>query len=183
MAQLRNRITGLVRSSNEVEREIRAWVSCETVINFSDFGEDVVFPAPQPAHDPITQYVRELAPVLTVLGHYEQAYEVVTLDAETVAMNQAAEAERIAGIEASRIAALWQSAHDYEYAQVSGSAIGLLAIGVMQAKPKCLAVQGWIRSIWTEYYLRKSGTSTDYSFAVIGACPHSVPELMVELGL
>lgn len=95
----------------------------------------------------------------------------------------AIEAARIAGIEASRIAALWQAAHDYEYAQVSGSAIGLLAIGVMQAKPKCLAVQNWIKSIWTEYYTRKATGSVDYSFAGIGPCPHSVPELMVELGL
>lgn len=95
----------------------------------------------------------------------------------------AIEAARLAGIEADRIASLWQAAHDYEYAQVSGSAIGLLAMGVMQAKPKCIAVQGWIRNIWAEYYARKFSTSTDYSFAVIGPCPHSVPELMVELGL
>lgn len=85
--------------------------------------------------------------------------------------------------EAARIASLWQAAHDYEYAQVSGSAIGLLAMGVMQGKPKCLAVQNWIKAIWAEYYIRKAGTSTDYSYAVIGPCPHTVPELMVELGV
>lgn len=37
----------------------------------------VVFPAPQPEHDPIIQMVRELPPVLTAKGHYEQQWEVV----------------------------------------------------------------------------------------------------------
>lgn len=146
-------------------------------------GYALVFPAPAPAHDPITQYVHEIAPVLTVLGHYEQAYAVLALDDATIAVNQAKEVERIAKIEADRIASLWQSAHDYEYAQVSGSAIGLLAMGVMQGKPKCIAVQNWIKGIWTEYYIRKAGTSTNYDFSAMGACPYSVPELMAELGL
>ena len=92
-------------------------------------------------------------------------------------------AERFAVSEIARIAGLWQAAHDYEYAQISGSAIGLLTRGVIQAKPKCLAVQGWIKSIWTAYYLRKGNGSTDTSFAMAGPCPHSVPELMIELGV
>ena len=37
----------------------------------------VVFPAPQPTHDPIIQAAREIAPVLTPKGHYEQQWEVV----------------------------------------------------------------------------------------------------------
>ena len=49
-----------------------------------------VFPAPQPTFDPITQTVREIAPVLTDKGHWEQQWEVVDLDAETLAANQAA---------------------------------------------------------------------------------------------
>ena len=52
-------------------------------------GYDVLFPAPQPTYDPITQAVREVAPVLTDKGHWEQTWEVVELDAETVAANQA----------------------------------------------------------------------------------------------
>ena len=146
-------------------------------------GYEVVFPAPAPAHDPITQSVRETTPELTVLGTWEQRWEVVALDATTIAVNQVAEATRVINIETARVASLWQAAHDYEYAQISGSAIGLLAIGVMQAQPKCIAVQNWIRSIWTEYYTRKAGTSTNGDYSLIGACPHSVPELMVELGL
>lgn len=86
--------------------------------------------------------------------------------------------------EPERIARLWQAAHDLEYAAISGSAIGLITMGVLGGKPKCLAVQGWIKDIWTEYYARKAGTSTDCDFATVaGLCPHSVPELMVELGV
>lgn len=51
-------------------------------------GYEVVFPAPAPLVDPITQIAREIAPVLTDKGHYEQVWEVVDLDAETVAANQ-----------------------------------------------------------------------------------------------
>lgn len=36
-----------------------------------------VFPAPQPAHNPVTQAVRETTPVLTAKGHWEQQWEVV----------------------------------------------------------------------------------------------------------
>jgi hypothetical protein len=52
-------------------------------------GYALVFPAPAPTVDPITQIAREIAPVLTQLGTYQQAYEVVELDAETVAANRA----------------------------------------------------------------------------------------------
>jgi len=172
--------TGIVKSESQIRNE-NPQTSFPAL--FRADGYEVVFPAPQPAYDPITQFVREIAPAQTVLGTWEQRWEIVALDVETIAANQAAELQRLANIEAQRIASLWQGAHDYEYAQVSGSAIGLLAIGVMQAKPKCLAVQNWIRTLWAEYYTRKAGTSTDYDFSVAGACPHSVPELMVELGL
>ena len=89
----------------------------------------------------------------------------------------------LAVIEAQRITSLWQAAHDYEYAEISGSAVGLLAMGVMQGLPKCVAVQNWIKGIWTEYYTRKAGTSTDTDYLLCGACPYTVPELMAELGL
>lgn len=85
--------------------------------------------------------------------------------------------------EQHRVEQLWKAAHEYEFTQISGSAIGLLAMGVMMGKPKCLAVQNWIKSIWTIYYTRKATgeTSTDYSSA--GTIPHTVPELMQELGV
>lgn len=40
-------------------------------------GYAPVFDAPQPAHDAITQVVREVAPVLTDKGHWQQQWEVV----------------------------------------------------------------------------------------------------------
>ena len=57
-------------------------------------GYAVLFAAPQPTHDPITQMVREATPVLTDKGHWEQQWEVVALGAETVTANQLAKAER-----------------------------------------------------------------------------------------
>ena len=82
-----------------------------------------------------------------------------------------------------RVQTIWQGAHDYEFAQISGSAIGLLALGVLQQKPKCCAVQAWIKSIWTEYYTRKATGSFDADYSFIGPIPYSVPELMEELGI
>lgn len=79
------------------------------------------------------------------------------------------------------ITELWQAAHDYEYAQISGSAIGLITMGVMQAKPKCLAVRAWIDAIWAEYYSRKSNGSDNFDFSSVGPCPYTVPELSAEL--
>ena len=41
-------------------------------------GFEIVFPAPAPTPpNPVIQSVREIAPVLTAKGHYEQAYEIV----------------------------------------------------------------------------------------------------------
>ena len=85
--------------------------------------------------------------------------------------------------EAQRVASLWQAAHDYEVAEISGSAVGLLAMGVMQGRPKCTTVQNWIKGIWAEYYTRKAGISTDTDYSICGACPYTVPELMAELGV
>lgn len=47
------------------------------VIDYASFGYAVVYPTPQPAHDPVIQTVRRLPAVLTDKGHYEQAWEVV----------------------------------------------------------------------------------------------------------
>jgi hypothetical protein len=55
-------------------------------------GYVVLFAAPQPACDPITQVVRQGTPVLTDKGHWEQTWEVVDLDANTIAANKAAQA-------------------------------------------------------------------------------------------
>lgn len=55
----------------------------------------LVFRAPQPAFDPITNGVRETVPELTEKGTWEQRWEVYALDAATAAANQAAAAKRV----------------------------------------------------------------------------------------
>jgi len=47
------------------------------VIDYTSFGYAIVYPTPQPAHDPVVQTVRRLPAVLTDKGHYEQAWEVI----------------------------------------------------------------------------------------------------------
>ena len=100
----------------------------------------------------------------------------------------AQEADRIAAMISANTESLWQAAHNYEYAQVSGSAIGMIAMGVLQGKPKCLAVQNWIKTIWELYYTRKPLISAVpdadlLDFSNCGNIPYTVPELMAELGL
>lgn len=64
-------------------------VSFGVQIPFADYGYAVVFPAPAPSFDSITQHVHEIAPVLTQLGTYQQAYEVLALDDGMIATNRA----------------------------------------------------------------------------------------------
>ena len=52
----------------------------------------LVFAAPQPSYDPITQTVREGQPGLTLKGHWEKQWEVVDLEADQVLANQTAKA-------------------------------------------------------------------------------------------
>ena len=128
-----------------------------------------------PNYNPLTQHsVRDGCELVD--GAWQYKWRIDALSAEQIAANQAAE-------DARRIASLWQGAYDYEFAQISGVAIGLLVLGVLQAKPKALAVKSWNQSIWTLYYTRKADGSTDTDYTGLGLCPHSVPELMVELGL
>lgn len=87
----------------------------------------------------------------------------------------------------SKLDALWQAADKYTSSYISGVAIGLLTIGVLQQKPKALAVTNWSSTIWDEYYKRKAlvtETSEDnLDFSSFGPMPFSVPELREELGL
>lgn len=78
------------------EQEIRAnFPNTSFAVPFSPDGYAWVFPAPPPAYDPVTHAVREIVPELTSKGTWEQRWEVVALDAATVAANQAAKAEQI----------------------------------------------------------------------------------------
>lgn len=147
----------------------------------------VVFPAPRPDYNSISQFVREIVPELTVLGNYEQRFEVLDLDAEQVAANQANADAQQAKCIAEKIDALWRAADSYVSGYISGVAIGILTIGVIQQLPKALAVTAWSSSVWAEYYTRKALVTAesvdDLDFSTMGAMPYSVPELQVELGM
>lgn len=142
-----------------------------------------VFPSPPPVFDALRQSLREASP-LRKGGNYEQAWEVIELDAESIAANLARKAEEEAKTVASKIEQLWQAANAYVTGYISGVAIGILTIGVMQQKPKCLAVSAWSGQIWTEYYIRKSTITADsvlnLDFSSFGPMPYTVPELQAE---
>lgn len=82
---------------------------------------------------------------------------------------------------------LWKAANDFQSGQISGAAIGLLTIGVLAQKPKCAAVQAWIKSVWVEYYTRKAmitlESELNLDFSVCGMIPFTVPELMEEVSV
>lgn len=88
---------------------------------------------------------------------------------------------------AAKIDRLWSAADRYTSGYISGVAIGLLTIGVLQAKPKALAVSAWSSGVWDDYYNRKAavtvGSEEDLDFSSHGPMPHSVPELRAELGM
>lgn len=147
----------------------------------------VVFPAPIPDYNPISQFIREISPELTILGSYEQRFEVVDLDAEQIAINEDNKAAEVTKRLADKYQSLWAAADTYVTKYISGVAIGILTIGVIQQKPKALAVTQWASSVWAEYYLRKAliavDSLDDLDFSTLGAMPYSVPELQDELGL
>ena len=139
-----------------------------------------------PTFDPITQ---RLAPRTGALenGVWVKHFDVIPLGPEQVDINQQIEAERVAQIIPNKIQALWQAADTYERNYISGVAIGLLTMGVMQAAPKATAVAAWSAALWTEYYTRKAGitesSSLNLDFSSFGPIPFSVPELRTELGM
>lgn len=67
-------------------------VSFPQAINYDDFGYAVVFSTPQPATD-WYHLAREIAPVLTDKGHWEQRWEVVEIQRtpEEIATKQRAD--------------------------------------------------------------------------------------------
>jgi len=95
--------------------------------------------------------------------------------------------EQIANKVALKIDTLWSAANAVVSGSISGVALSLLTIGVLQSKPKALAVAGWSKSIWTEYYVRKAlvtaDSTDDLDFSSFGPMPHTVPELQEEIGL
>lgn len=139
-----------------------------------------------PHYDPMTQSLTEGDPVL-VEGVWTQQWQVTDLSPEQIAVNQATKAAADAQLVADKIEALWQAADRYTSSYISGVAIGILTIGVMQQKPKAIAVTAWSSSIWAEYYARKSlvtaASEDNHDFNSFGPIPYSVPELQAEVGL
>ena len=86
-----------------------------------------------------------------------------------------------------KIDTLWRAADDVVSGSISGVALSILSIGVIQSKPKALAVAAWSKAIWTEYYARKAlvtTTSTDnMDFSSFGSMPYTVPELQEEINI
>ena len=99
----------------------------------------------------------------------------------------AEQAERDAAKVTAKIESLWAAADAYTSSYISGVAIGLLTIGVLQSLPKALAISAWSSAVWDDYYARKAlvtvSSVDDLDFSSHGPMPYSVPELRVELGL
>ena len=95
-------------------------------------------------------------------------------------------AAAIIEIRASNVSALCQAAHDYEFSQINGSAVSLLAVGVQRQLPKSLEVMAWTQSIWKLYYDRKPTVTFTcdnalYDFSQCGSIPHSIPDMIAEV--
>lgn len=150
------------------------------------FGVVEMVEVGQPFYDPMTQSLTEGDPVL-VEGVWTQQWQVTYLSPEQIAANLSAKTAEESRLVSEKIEALWQAADRYTSGYISGVAIGILTIGVMQQKPKAIAVTAWSSSIWAEYYARKSlvtATSEDnHDFTSFGPIPYSVPELQAEVGL
>lgn len=138
--------------------------------------------SPQPDFNRQTHAIKEVTPI-----DGKQQWEIYPLSEEQISANVTAKQESDAQQIANKIEVLWNSANNYVNKYISGVAIGILAIGVMQQKPKALAVSAWSASIWAEYYRRKELVTVEsvdnLDFSSFGAMPYSVPELQAEVGL
>lgn len=129
----------------------------------------------RPAHDPRTQVLVEIEPAV-INGLLHRQWRV-----------DPRSPEEIARVVEAKVEALWQAADRYTSGYISGVAVGILTIGVMQQKPKALAVSAWSSAVWAEYYARKAfvtaTSADDHDFSSFGNIPHTVPELQAEVGL
>ena len=152
----------------------------------------------QTPYNPVTQELVAQLPTQNAEGKWEilqtkapldpaivanNCHMVAKLTPEITAILQAAGFyDRIAAeVETRRVQRLWESASRMESQAISATVAGLVTRGVIQNKPKALAVQSWINTLWAEYYTRKESGSDDMNFASVGAMPYTVPELAAEL--
>ena len=148
------------------------------------FGVYELQETPQPEIDTLRQYL-VFSPVLKDVVWIED-WEVCTYSEDQIYANIAAKKAEEDSIIKDKIEKLWQAADRYTSSFISGVAIGILTIGVLQQKPKALAVSDWSSRVWAEYYVRKALVTRDsednHDFSSFGEIPHSVPELQEELG-
>lgn len=187
MTEYRLRATGEVLTDTELRRSVNAGLPA--ILSTDDWdvlGIDPVLAAPVPE---ITEHqsVARNGAVLDSLGNWVYAYVIEELTTEQIAAYEATKAAEDAEKVANKVQTLWEAADKYTSGYISGVAIGILTIGVIQSKPKALAVSGWSSQVWGEYYTRKALVTVDsidnYDFSEFGPMPHSVPELQVEVGL
>lgn len=178
-----------VFSSHSEIRSAFANVSFPSVMSEDDIafvGLLSVTPSQQPQFNALTHTVIEAAPA-QIDGIWTQQWSVVELTPEQIAINQEKKQKDEAEAVQNKIEALWVAADKYTSSYISGVAIGILTIGVVQQKPKALAIASWSSAIWEEYYTRKSLitlTSQDnHDFSSFGPIPYSVPELQEDAGL
>lgn len=80
---------------------------------------------------------------------------------------------------------LWLAATAYQEKYISGAALSLLTLGVLQSKPKAIAIMDWIQTIWNDHYYVQKALVTEnyygYDFSVCGSMPYTVPELSAEV--
>ena len=122
--------------------------------------------------------------IATVIGSDEELAAVLSAAGICYTPTEERKALREAMLIDANLQLLWRSATDYQERYISGAAIGLLTIGVMQQKPKSLVIMGWINAVWALYYSRKplvTATAVDTDFSAAGPMPYSVPELQIEV--
>lgn len=106
-------------------------------------GYELVFQSPQPEHNAVTQSIREISPILTSKGHYEQQWEII----ELFATQPERDAAIAADTEANRLASVPQSV-TMRQARLALYAAGLLtsvdaAIAGMTEPDKTTAQITW----------------------------------------
>lgn len=125
--------------------------------------------------------------IFTYVENPDGSYTTTERTPEDLAARLEAKTARHAASIAGKIDSLWAAADRYVTGYISGVAIGILAIGVIQGKPKALAVTAWSNAIWSDYYVRKelitSNEQPNLDFSSHGSMPHTVPELQDEIGL
>ena len=147
----------------------------------------------------ITEKLVDLPPVKNANGQWEIPTTVETLDPGTICNNARRNLFAItpeitevleqsglsinlaAELEVKRVKFLWEEASGFEAKYLTATVVGLVTRGVIQGKPKCVAVQAWVDALWTEYYSRTASGSENLDFSSMGAPPYTVPELVAEL--